>query len=225
MEGELGIIPAERTINVDPWNLIRVIPAEEKEMENRSDSISKKSELVNFLMTYVKEPDTNVGLVRTTTRKLALAAVLTALSVVLGSLSIPIGVTKVAPSQHMINAIAGILLGPWYAVIMAFMTATIRVGLGVGTIYAYPGSIFGGLVVGLVYRYIKKTDYAALTEPLGTVVIGATLSALVVSPLMGGSATLYFFWLAFAASCIPGSILGLMIIKLLRRSGLDKHII
>jgi hypothetical protein len=30
MEGELGIIPAERTVNVDPWNLIRVIPAEEE---------------------------------------------------------------------------------------------------------------------------------------------------------------------------------------------------
>jgi len=194
-------------------------------MGNRSNPISKKSELLNVLITLVKEPTVNAGLKQTATRKLALAAILTALSVVLGSLSIPIGVTKVAPSQHMINAIAGVLLGPWYAVMMAIMTATIRVGLGVGTIYAYPGSIFGGLIVGLVYRYVKKTDYAALTEPLGTVVIGATLSALVVSPLMGGSATLYFFWLAFAASCIPGSILGLVIIKLLRRSGLDKYFV
>ena len=194
-------------------------------MGNRSNPIGKKSELLNVLITLVKEPTVNAGPKQTATRKLALAAVLTALSVVLGSLSIPIGVTKVAPSQHMINAIAGVLLGPWYAVMMAIMTATIRVGLGVGTIYAYPGSIFGGLIVGLVYRYVKKTDYAALTEPLGTVVIGATLSALVVSPLMGGSATLYFFWLAFAASCIPGSILGLVIIKLLRRSGLDKYFV
>jgi energy coupling factor transporter S component ThiW len=194
-------------------------------MENRSNPIGKKSELLNFLITLVKEPNASAGLKRSATRKLALAAVLTALSVVLGSLSVPIGVTKVAPSQHMINAIAGVLLGPWYAVVMAFMTATIRVGLGVGTIYAYPGSVFGGLIVGLVYRYVKKTDYAALTEPLGTVVIGATLSALVVSPLIGGSATLYFFWLAFAASCIPGSILGLVIIKVLRRSGLDKYFV
>ena len=194
-------------------------------MENRSSPIGKKSELLNVLITLVKGSNGGAGLKQTATRKLALAAVLTALSVVLGSLSIPIGVTKVAPSQHMINAIAGVLLGPWYAVVMAIMTATIRVGLGVGTIYAYPGSIFGGLIVGLVYRYVKKTDYATLTEPLGTVVIGATLSALVVSPLIGGSATLYFFWLAFAASCIPGSILGLVIIKLLRRSGFDKYFV
>jgi len=192
-------------------------------MENKSNPISKKLELLNVLITLVKEPTGNARPTQSTTRKLALAAVLTALSVVLGSLSIPIGVVKVAPSQHMINAIAGVLLGPWYAVVMAIMTATIRVGLGVGTIYAYPGSIFGGLIVGLVYRYIKRTDYAALTEPIGTVVIGATLSALVVSPLMGGSVTLYFFWIAFAASCIPGSILGFLIIKLLRRSGFDKY--
>ena len=194
-------------------------------MENRSNPISKKSELLNVLITLLNEPTANTGSKQSSTRKLALAAVLTALSVVLGSLSIPVGVTKVAPSQHMINAIAGVLLGPWYAVVMAIMTATIRVSLGVGTIYAYPGSIFGGLIVGLVYRYIKKTDYAALMEPIGMVVIGATLSALVVSPLIGGSATLYFFWLAFAASCIPGSILGFLIIKLLRRSGVDTYFV
>ena len=159
------------------------------------------------------------------TRKLALATVLTALAVALGSLSIPVGVVKVAPSQHMINALAGILLGPWDAVIMALMVATIRVGLGVGTIFAYPGSVFGGLVVGLAYRYAKKTDYAALLEPLGTVVIGATLSATIFAPYIGSTLTLSFFWVAFAASCIPGAILGFIILKLLRRTGLDKYFV
>jgi len=194
-------------------------------MEKRSNPNGKTVKLLNFLTTQVNEPQLKVNSKQNTTRKLALAAVLTALSVVLGSLSVPIGVVKVAPSQHMINALAGVLLGPWYAVVMAIMTATIRVGLGVGTIYAYPGSIFGGLIVGLVYRYVKKTDYATLTEPLGTVVIGATLSALVVSPLIGGSVTVYFFWVAFAASCIPGAILGLVILKLLRKAGFDKYVI
>lgn len=161
----------------------------------------------------------------TSTRKIALAIVLMSLGVVLGSLSIPIGVTKVAPAQHMINVLAGILLGPWYAVVMAFITATMRIMLGVGTIYAYPGSVFGGLVVGLAYKYVRRTDYAALLEPLGTVVIGASLSAIVVSPFMGGSATLLFFWTAFAASCIPGSVLGLIVLKALRRAGLDRYFV
>jgi len=160
-----------------------------------------------------------------TTRKIALAAVLTALAVILGSLSIPVGVVKVAPSQHMINVLAGILLGPWYAVVRALMTATIRFGFGFGTIFAYPGSVFGGLVVGLVYRYVRKTDYAALMEPLGTVVIGATLSALFFAPYIGSSLTLSFFWIAFAASCIPGAILGFIILKLIRRAGFDKYFI
>ena len=161
----------------------------------------------------------------TSTRKIALAIVLMSLGVVLGSLSIPIGVTKVAPAQHMINVLAGILLGPLYAVVMALITATMRIMLGVGTIYAYPGSVFGGLVVGLAYKYVRRTDYAALLEPLGTVVIGASLSAIVVSPIMGGSATLLFFWTAFAASCIPGSVLGLIVLKALRRAGFDRYFV
>ena len=176
-------------------------------------------------MSQGKESDGGGMLQATSTRKIALAIVLMSLGVVLGSLSIPIGVTKVAPAQHMINVLAGILLGPWYAVVIAIITATMRIMLGVGTIYAYPGSVFGGLVVGLAHKYVRRTDYAALLEPLGTVVIGASLSAIVVSPLMGGSATLLFFWTAFAASCIPGSVLGLIVLKALRRAGFDRYFV
>jgi energy coupling factor transporter S component ThiW len=203
-------------------NLIRVIPAEEKKMKHSGLSIGRVRKLSIFLATQSKESEVTRS---TSTRKIALAVVLMTLGVVLGSLSIPIGVTKVAPAQHMINAVAGVLLGPWYAVVMGLITATIRIGLGVGTVYAYPGSVFGGLVVGLVYRYVKRTDYAALLEPLGTVVIGASLSALVVSPLMGGTATLAFFWTAFAASCIPGSILGFIVLKAVRRVGYDRYFV
>jgi energy coupling factor transporter S component ThiW len=193
-------------------------------MEKGSKS-ERRYGLFSFLRSNKAEPQTTEVLRSKTTQKIALAAVLSALGVVLGSLSIPVGPVKVAPSQHMINAIAGVLLGPWYAVIMAFFTATIRIQLGVGTLYAYPGSIFGGLVVGLTYNYIKKTDYAALLEPIGTVVIGATLSSLIVAPYLGRSVTLDFFWIAFGASCIPGSILGFVILKVLRRAGLDKFFI
>jgi len=189
----------------------------------KGSQVGKKSFIFNFFLT----PTDKSANKKTpaTARQVALAAVLTALAVVLGSLSIPVGATKVAPSQHMINAIAGVLLGPWYAVLMAFITATIRIGLGVGTIFAYPGSVFGGLVVGIVYKYIKKTDYAVLLEPLGTVVIGATLSAWVFAPYIGSSLTISFFWIAFGASCIPGAILGFLILKVIRRSGFDKYFV
>jgi energy coupling factor transporter S component ThiW len=122
----------------------------------------------------------------------------------------------------MVNGIAGVLLGPWYAALLALATGTIRNLFGLGTLYAYPGGIPGALVVGLIHRYVKNSDYVALTEPIGTVVVGATISALLFAPLQGHSLTLYFFWSAFAVSSIPGAILGYLILKSIRRLNFDR---
>jgi len=150
------------------------------------------------------------------TKKIALAAVLVAVTVVLSPIHFPVGTTKCYPAQHMINGIAGVVLGPWYAALMALAVGIIRNVLNMGTIYAFPGGIPGALVVGLFYRYVSDNDYAALSEPLGTVGVGATLSALLFAPLQGQQLTMSFFWIAFAASSIPGSILGFIILKSLR---------
>jgi energy coupling factor transporter S component ThiW len=158
-----------------------------------------------------------------TTRRVALAATFVGLAVVLSPFYFPVGDTKCFPAQHMVNALAGVLLGPWYAVFIAIATGTIRISTGMGTIFAYPGGIFGGLVVGLMYRYVRKIDYFALIEPVGTVAIGATLSALAVAPLIGKTMTLIYFWTAFAASSIPGAVLGFIILKALRRVGIDRY--
>jgi len=157
-------------------------------------------------------------------RRIALSAVLTATAVILSPLYFPVGTTKCFPAQHMINAVAGILLGPWYAAMVALATGIIRNALGLGTLYAFPGGIPGALVVGFLRNYLKN-DYAALTEPLGTVVIGATISALLFAPWQGHPFSLSFFWIAFAASSIPGSILGFIVMKALRRTGVIKHIV
>ncbi len=158
-------------------------------------------------------------------KKSALSVVLMAVAVVLSPFYFPVGTTKCFPVQHMINAIAGVLLGPWYAASMALATGIIRNTLGLGTIYAFPGGIPGALVVGLFHKYMKHVDLAALTEPLGTVAIGATISALIVAPWQGHALTLSFFWIAFAVSSIPGSALGFVTLKALRRTGVVKHAI
>mgnify|MGYP000005720816 CR=1 FL=1 len=157
-------------------------------------------------------------------RRITLSAVLTATAVILSPLYFSAGTTKCFPAQHMINGIAGVLLGPWYAALIALATGMIRNALGLGTIYAFPGGIPGALVVGFLRNYLKN-DYAALTEPLGTVVIGATISALLFAPWQGHPFSLSFFWIAFAASSIPGSILGFTVLKALRRTGVIKHIV
>ena len=149
-------------------------------------------------------------------RRLVLAAMFAALATLLGSLSIPVGPAKVAPFQHTINAIAGIWLGPWYAAGAALVTAFLRHSLGWGTLFAFPGSPFGALVVGYAYRIIRN-DAAALCEPIGTGPIGATIAAVFFQPLVGSHHTLWWFQIAFLSSSIPGAILGYVVVRVLRR--------
>jgi energy coupling factor transporter S component ThiW len=197
-------------------NLIQVMLAEEKRVKEytQKKGFYKASEL-----------EFKASKQSSRTKNIAVAAVLTGLTVALSSFYIPLGTTKCFPAQHMINGIAGVLLGPWYAMFMALATGTIRNLLGLGTVYAFPGGIPGALVVGLIHRYVAESDMAAIAEPLGTVGIGATLSALLFAPMLGQSLTLYFFWAAFAASSVPGAILGYIVLKGLRRLGVDKLLV
>ncbi len=155
------------------------------------------------------------------TRMLTYIAIFGALGAALGWISFPVGPTKVYPLQHTINSVAGVLIGPW-AVVSALIAATVRYATGTGTIYAFPGSPFGALVVSLIYKMTKK-DFSSLFEPLGTVLIGATLSGFLIAPFMKTTPSVWFFWTAFAASCIPGAVLGFFILKVLRRSHVEVH--
>jgi len=156
-------------------------------------------------------------------RRVAATAVMAATAVALSPLSFPIGPTKVYPAQHMINSIGGVLLGPWYAMLVAAVAAILRNALGTGTIFAFPGGIPGALTVGLFHRHLWKKDYAALTEPVGTA-LGAVISALVIAPFAFQSGAiksvlpLETFLISFLASSIPGSVLGFVILLVLRRS-------
>src|SRR5919201_6959275 len=94
-------------------------------------------------------------------QRLALAAALVALGTVLGTVSVPVGPARVAPFQHMINVVAGVMLGPWYAVLVAFGISVLRNALGTGTFLAFPGSMFGAFFVGAFYHYVRRTDLAA----------------------------------------------------------------
>lgn len=159
------------------------------------------------------------GSTRNATRTLVLAALFAAIGVLLSSFAVPVGGARVLPFQHAINAVAGILLGPWWAAGSALVTATIRFAFGTGSLFAFPGSPFGAIAVGLAYMFLKR-DEAALFEPVGTIFVGATLGALLISPFIG-EATGGFVALAvsFALSSIPGAIVGYLLLKALRRAG------
>ena len=173
--------------------------------------------------------------------RVALAVGFVALGVALSTFSIPIGPAKVFPFQHMINVLVAILLGPVDAMIVAAIVGIIRNALGTGTVLAFAG-IFGGLIVGVVYWHLWRSDHAAWLESIGTVVIGATLGYMLLAPLPEPTTFLGFMpgrpptpfsitgfvelggmmglWAAFAVSSIPGSALGFVILGTLRRAGL-----
>lgn len=180
-------------------------------------------------------------------KKLALLIVFSALGVAISPLTwfYFLG-TKAYPTQHMINAILGVLLGPFWAATASILVGTIRNMLTTGTVYAFPGGIPGGVVVGLTYwalKVLKRSEKvrlaSAFTEPIGTLLIGVPLSLFLVAPLMGPqgySAKLLnltanegpaFAVLVLAAgwslSCIPGSILGFIVLLGLKKIGISRE--
>jgi len=153
----------------------------------------------------------------TEVRKLVLTAFFAALAVLLSGIHIPLGPTKLFPFQHLVNALAGVLIGPWYGALAALIAGIIRNTLGTGTIFAFPGGIPGAIVVGLAYRWAGK-DWVTLLEPLGTGGIGVLVIVLLLGPLMGKQFAFLFFFTAFMASSIPGSVMGYLLLKALRRA-------
>ena len=144
---------------------------------------------------------------------------LAALAVVLSPLSFPVGPSKCFPAQHAVNAVAGVLLGPWWAVGAAFVASSIRYMMGTGTILAYPGSLFGALAVGLVARGLPKRlrEWAALAEPCATGTVGALAASAIASPGAGMWGLFGVLSPAFLISSVPGCLLGFVALKALRR--------
>ena len=89
------------------------------------------------------------------TRKLAAAGVLTAVAVVAIRISIPVAGSKCAPVQHMVNILASVMLGPVWSVGIAFCASLLRNLTGLGSLMAFPGSMVGALLCGLVCRYTE----------------------------------------------------------------------
>ena len=175
---------------------------------------------------------------RASAKKISLLAAFTALGVALAPFAwFQFLTTKANPTQHLVNALAGVVLGPWWAMVAALFIGVIRNMLGIGTVYAFPGGLPGALVVGLSYiltrrarsRFIKYS--AALLEPIGTVLIGGTLSLILVAPLIGDvnltgkvleRGLLQFlpiFGAGWAVSSIPGAIAGYLILIALDKAG------
>ena len=155
------------------------------------------------------------------TRQVAYAVILVAIGVALAPFtSFPVGIAKITPTQHFVNVLGAVLLGPWWAAAIAAIIGIIRNAMGVGTLLAFPGGMIGALLAGYVYRYTRDIYQAALGEIIGTGIIAALVSARVVAPVfMGKTMALSVLIASFMGSTVVGSVIGVLALKLLERAG------
>lgn len=141
-----------------------------------------------------------------------------ALMIAIGTLSahliyIPAGVSKCFPVQHAINVLGAVLLGPDYAVAIAFVISCLRNMFGTGSLLAFPGSMIGALLAGLAYKQWRNLPAAMTGEIIGTGILGGLTAWLIASTLLGSKAVAWFFIPPFLVSTIGGSIIAGLLLK------------
>ena len=147
-------------------------------------------------------------------KKLTSAALLIAIGTLSAHLIyIPAGVSKCFPVQHAINVLGAVLLGPDYAVAIAFVISCLRKMFGTGCLLAFPGSMIGALLAGLAYKQWRNLPAAMTGEIIGTGILGGLTAWLIASTLLGSKAVAWFFIPPFLVSTIGGSIIAGLLLK------------
>ncbi len=159
-------------------------------------------------------------------KKLTLTGIFIAISVVGSMFSFPVLGSKCAPVQHLMNIMGAVFLGPGYALAAAFITSIIRNLLGLGTLMAFPGSMCGALLAGVLYYYGKKLPYAYVGEIFGTSVIGGILAYPIAKLILNNSqAALFTFVFPFFISTCGGTILAIVLVGSMKKSGVIDRLI
>ncbi|HWQ29702.1 MAG TPA: energy coupling factor transporter S component ThiW [Negativicutes bacterium] len=158
------------------------------------------------------------------TKKLTLSALLIALGTIAGNIIfIPVGAAKCFPVQHTINVMSAVLLGPGYAVANAFLISLLRNILGTGSLLAFPGSMLGAYLAGILYQKLGSKIYAVMGEIFGTGILGGLLAFPIARLLMGKDVAAFFFVVPFLVSTLGGSAIGYAILTVLEKNHVLKN--
>lgn len=154
-----------------------------------------------------------------TVKKTATAAMLVALTVAMSGFSIPIGASRCYPIQHLVNVVCAVFLGPVYGVMAAFCTSFIRNLMGTGSLLAFPGSMVGALLCGLIYQKTGKLLLTYIGEVVGTGLLGGMLCYPVAVLIMGNSeAALFTYVIPFFMSTACGTVMAAILVAALEKS-------
>lgn len=157
--------------------------------------------------------------------KIALAGMFTAVAVVGSMLQFPAFGSQCAPVQHMVNVLCAVLLGPGYGVAVAFLASLLRNLFSLGSLLAFPGSMCGALLCGLIYWKTKNLPATLVGEVFGTGIIGGLLCYPIATTFMGvvaGSVAYTAYVVPFLISTVAGSILAGILVKALEKGGVLK---
>lgn len=153
-------------------------------------------------------------------KKITLTGLFVAISVIGSLFSFPVLGSKCSPAQHLMNIMGAVFLGPGYALISAFLSSLIRNMLGLGTVLAFPGSMCGALLSGILYRFGKKLPYAYAGEVFGTAVIGGMLAYPLAKLVLGNEqAAIFTFVVPFFISTCGGTVLAVVLVGAMKKSG------
>lgn len=153
-------------------------------------------------------------------KKITLTGVFVAISVIGSLFSFPVIGSKCSPAQHLMNIMGAVFLGPGYALAAAFLSSLIRNMLGLGTVLAFPGSMCGALLAGILYRMGKKLPFAYAGEVFGTSVIGGMLAYPMAKLVLGNDqAAIFTFVVPFLISTCGGTILAIFLVGAMKKSG------
>lgn len=148
------------------------------------------------------------------TKKLALSSMLIAVATILGTFSIPILGAKASPIQHLVNVIAGVALGPSYALFTAFGASLLRNMLGTGSLLAFPGSMVGAFLAGILYKRFRKIEVAVVGEVIGTGIIGALLAYPLATLVLGKEVAIFAYLIPFSLSSLVGSLVAYLVLQI-----------
>ena len=156
-------------------------------------------------------------------KKLTLTALFTAVAVVGSMFSFPVLGSKCAPVQHLVNVLCAVTVGPWWGLAQAFMAALIRNLTGLGSPLAFPGSMFGALICGIVYKKTHNIIATMIGEVAGTSILGGLCAYPVAIFLMGKSAAgiaFYAYIIPFFISTAMGAVISGIIVFSIKKAGL-----
>lgn len=159
-----------------------------------------------------------------TLRKTVTAAMLVALTVSMSSFAIPIGASKCYPIQHLVNVVCAVFLGPAYGVMAAFCTSLIRNLMGTGSLLAFPGSMVGAFLCGMIYKKTQNLPLTYMGEIVGTGLLGGMLCFPVATLIMGKEAAIFTYVIPFFMSTACGTIMAAILVGALQKAHVTDYL-